>query len=68
MLIQAANDYNTAPSYALADELAHLHKPYLLKIYPPVGKTSEEGHNFLYLAIPKWEDDVFGFLDEHVKR
>ena len=68
MLIQAANDYNTAPRYALADELAHLHKPYLLKIYPPVGKTSEEGHNFLYLAIPKWEDDVFGFLDEHVKR
>jgi carboxymethylenebutenolidase len=68
MLIQAANDYNTAPSYALADELAHLHKPYLLKIYPPVGKTSEEGHNFLYLAMPKWEDDVFGFLDEHVKR
>jgi hypothetical protein len=42
MLIQAANDYNTAPSYALADELAHLHKPYLLKIYPPVGKTSED--------------------------
>jgi dipeptidyl aminopeptidase/acylaminoacyl peptidase len=68
MLIQAANDYSTAPSYALADELERLHKPHLLKIYPPVGKTSDDGHNFLYLAIPKWEADAFGFLDEYVKR
>jgi hypothetical protein len=69
MLIQAANDYySTAPSYALADELERLHKPYLLKICPPVGQTSEDGHNFLYLAIPEWEDDVFRFLDEHVRR
>ncbi|HEY7000701.1 MAG TPA: alpha/beta fold hydrolase [Candidatus Udaeobacter sp.] len=68
MLIQAANDYSTAPSYALADELERLHKPHLLKIYPPVGQTSEEGHNILYLAMSLWEDDVFKFLDEHVKR
>ena len=68
MLIQAPNDYSTAPSSALADELERLHKPHLLKIYPPVGKTAETGHNFLYLAMPQWEDDVFGFLDEHVKR
>lgn len=67
MLIQAANDYSTAPSYALADELERLHKPHLLKIYPAVGKTPEDGHNFLYLAIPQWEDDFFRFLDEHVK-
>jgi carboxymethylenebutenolidase len=68
MLIQAANDYSTAPGYALADELERLHKPHLLKIYQPVGQTSEDGHNFLYLAIPQWEDDVFRFLDECVKR
>jgi dienelactone hydrolase len=68
MLIQAANDYNTAPSDELADELRRLHKPYVLKIYPPVGRTADDGHNFLYLAIPQWEHDVFGFLDEHVKR
>jgi carboxymethylenebutenolidase len=68
MLIQAANDYSTASSYALADELEHRHKPHLLKIYPPAGRTSEDGHNFLYLAIPKWEDDVFRFLDKSVKR
>src|SRR5215472_8261071 len=67
MLIQAANDYSTAPSYALADELERRHKPHLLKIYPPVGKTSDDGHNFLYLGIPQWERDVFGFLDEYLK-
>ena len=67
MLIQAANDYSTAPSYALADELERLHKLHLLKIYPPVGQTADDGHNFLYLAIPQWEHDVFGFLDEYLK-
>jgi dipeptidyl aminopeptidase/acylaminoacyl peptidase len=68
MLIHAANDYSTAPGYALASELERLHKPHLLKVYPPVGRTSEDGHNFLYLAIPQWEHDVFEFLDEHVKQ
>jgi dienelactone hydrolase len=68
MLIHAANDYDTAPGRALAAELERLHKPHLLKIYPPVGQTSDDGHNVLYLAIPQWEPDVFKFLDEHVRR
>jgi carboxymethylenebutenolidase len=67
MLIQAANDYSTAPSYALADEQERVQKPHLRKIYPSVGRTSEDGHNFLYLAIPQWEHDVFRFLDEYLK-
>ena len=67
MLIQAANDYSTAPGRQLADELRGLHKSFLLKIYPPVGQTSDDGHNFLYLGIPQWEHDVFEFLDQHVK-
>jgi dienelactone hydrolase len=68
MLIQAANDYSTVPGQALANELTRLHKSHILKIYPPVGQTAEDGHNLLYLAIPRWEDDVFRFLDRHVKR
>jgi carboxymethylenebutenolidase len=68
MLVQAANDYSTAPSRELAGELRRLHKSYALKIYPPVGQTSDDGHNFLYIGIPQWEHDVFGFLDEHVMR
>jgi carboxymethylenebutenolidase len=68
MLIHAANDYDTTPGIAIAAELDRLHKPHLLKIYPPVGKSSDDGHNLLYLAIPEWEPDVFQFLDDNVKR
>ena len=68
MLIQAANDYSTAPGHALAEELARAGKPYVLKIYPPFGKRADEGHNFVYTDVTEWEDDVFGFLDAHVKR
>jgi carboxymethylenebutenolidase len=67
MLIQAANDYSTAPSQELAGELRRLHKSCVLKIYPPVGRRADDGHNFLYLAIPQWEHDVFNFLNAHVK-
>jgi dipeptidyl aminopeptidase/acylaminoacyl peptidase len=65
MLIHAENDYSTAPGRDLAAELERLHRPHVLKIYPAVGKTPDDGHNALYEAIPLWEADVFGFLDEH---
>jgi len=67
MLVQAANDYDTAPGTEMAAELTRLHKANVLKIYPAVGKTADEGHSFLYLAIPEWEPDVFQFLDANVK-
>jgi dienelactone hydrolase len=67
MLIHTANDYDTTPGRTLAAQLESLHKPNLLKIYPPVGQTGSEGHNFLYTNISLWESDVFGFLDEYVK-
>jgi hypothetical protein len=65
--VQATNDYSTAPSRALADELERLHKPHVLKIYPSVGQTADDGHNTVYIAIPVWEEDVFQFLDKYVK-
>jgi carboxymethylenebutenolidase len=68
MLIQAANDYSTAPGRALAEQLELLHKPHVLKLLPPVGQTHDDGHNALYEAVPQWEDDVFKFLDEYVRR
>ena len=68
MFIHTANDYDTTPGLTLAAQLDSLHKPNLLKIYPPVGQTPSEGHNFLYTNISLWESDVFGFLDEYVKR
>ena len=65
MLIHAENDYSTTAGRDLAAALEHLHKPHLLKIYPPVGKSAEDGHNALYEAIPVWQNDVFKFLDEY---
>jgi carboxymethylenebutenolidase len=67
MLIHSENDYATTAGHDLAGELEHLHKPYLLKLYPPVGLTADDGHNLLYEDIPAWEDDVFKFLDQHVR-
>jgi carboxymethylenebutenolidase len=68
MLTHAENDYGTTAGRAMADELERLHKPHLLKIYPAVGLTSDDGHGMLYEDIPAWEDDVFKFLDQYVKR
>ena len=68
MLTHAENDFGTTAGSALAAELKRLHKPYVLKIYPPVGLTPDDGHNNLYENIPAWESDVFEFLDQHVKQ
>jgi len=68
MLTHAENDVDTSPGRALAAELERLHKPYVLKIYPPVGLSQDDGHGMLYTDIPAWEDDVFKFLDQHVKQ
>ena len=67
MLIHAENDFSTAPGRALAGELQARHKPHVLKIYPKVGLTPEDGHGMLYEDIPAWEEDLFTFLDKHVK-
>ena len=68
MLTHAENDYDTSAGRALAEELDRLHKSCVLKIYPPVGLTQDDGHGMLYTDIPAWETDVFGFLDLHVKQ
>jgi carboxymethylenebutenolidase len=67
LLIHTTNDYSVAPGKALAAEFARLSKPYVLKMYPAVGQTTSDGHNFLYTDVALWEDDVFGFLDQNVR-
>jgi hypothetical protein len=66
MLIHAANDYDTAAGSALASRCQRVHKSCVLRIYPAVGKTADDGHNAVYQAIPLWEADVFNFLDANV--
>jgi len=67
MLLQAENDYSVLPGTAMANELSRLHKPHVLKIYPPVGRTPDDGHAAVYRAVDQWEDDVFRFLDTNLR-
>lgn len=64
--IHATNDYSLGSGKELDARLAQLGKPHRLKIYPPIGKTVEDGHGFMYLGVSTWEPDVFAFLDENV--
>jgi carboxymethylenebutenolidase len=67
-LIHAENDYSTNPGKALDARLAELRKVHRLKIYPPIGKTPDDGHDFPLNGVPIWEPDVFAFLDEHMRK
>lgn len=62
--IHAANDYSVNPGTALDARLAELGKPHTLKIYPPIGRTPDDGHDFPFSGIKIWEVDVFAFLDK----
>jgi dienelactone hydrolase len=66
--IHAANDYSLDPGKVLDARLAQLGKPHQLKIYPPIGRTPDDGHNFPLIGVSIWEPDVFAFLDEHMRR
>jgi len=66
--LHAANDYSTNPGKALDAELARQAKPHRLKIYPPVGLTPDDGHDFPNNSVAKWEPDVFAFLDPYMHR
>jgi dienelactone hydrolase len=68
LFIHTANDYSLAPGQALAAERRRLSKPFRLQIYPAVGSSASDGHNFLYTDVPVWERDVFAFLAEQLRR
>jgi dienelactone hydrolase len=66
--IHAANDLSIRPGQAMAAEMARLGKPHRVEIYPAVGRTKEEGHDFIHLRVASWESDLFGFLDRYMRR
>ena len=66
--LHAANDYSLNPGKELDARLAQLGKPHRLKIYPPIGRTADDGHNFPLLGVSIWEPDVFAFLDEYMRK
>jgi hypothetical protein len=36
-----------------------------MKIYPPYGKSPQQGHSFAYDGSSVWADDVFRFLEKY---
>jgi dienelactone hydrolase len=67
LFVYSTNDFSVAPGTALDAEMARLSKIRRLELFPPFGKTAEEGHGFVYLGAPHWERDVFSFLDDYMK-
>ena len=66
--IHAENDYSLSAGKVLDARREQLGKPHRLKIYPPIGHTVDDGHDFLHLGVNIWEPDVFAFLDEKMRR
>jgi carboxymethylenebutenolidase len=66
--IHAENDYSLSSGKVLDARRKEIGKPHRLKIYPPIGHTVEDGHDFLYQGVSIWEPDVFDFLDENMRR
>jgi carboxymethylenebutenolidase len=66
--IHAENDYSTGAGWALDAELTRLGKPHRLKIYPPVGRMPDDGHEFANNSVAVWEPEVFAFLDSYLRR
>jgi len=62
-LVQAGNDYSTAPTRELAAELARLGRPHQARVFPAFGLTPDEGHQFARDGALVWGDEVRAFLD-----
>jgi len=65
---QAENDYDLSPSRSLSAAMKDAGKEFEIKIYPPFGKSGEDGHTFAYLGTSVWNGDVFRFLDQHCRK
>jgi len=66
--IHAENDYSLSAGKVLDARREQMGKPHRLTIYPPIGHTVDEGHDFLHLGVSIWEPEVFAFLDENMRK
>jgi dienelactone hydrolase len=66
--IHAENDISLSSGKVLDARREQIGKPHRLQIYPPIGHTADDGHDFLHLGVNIWEPDVFAFLDENMRK
>ena len=65
--MQAENDFDTAPSRVLSEEMRRAGRPMRMKIFPATGTTALEGHGFCGGGPnPAWGPEVLEFLGEHM--
>jgi len=62
---QAENDYDVSPTTILSAAMRDAGKTADAKIYPPFGRSPQDGHTFGYFGSSVWSADVFRFLGEH---
>ncbi|MGD1029013.1 alpha/beta hydrolase family protein [Candidatus Binatus soli] len=67
LFFQAKNDYSIVPSETLYAAMRTVRKPAEIRIYPPYGNSTEDGHSFPYRGGGVWKDEVFRFLDANCK-
>jgi dipeptidyl aminopeptidase/acylaminoacyl peptidase len=65
LFFQAENDYDLAPSRTLSAAMKTAGKPFELRIFPPFGRSTIQGHTFGYFGGEIWGPEVFRFLDAH---
>jgi dienelactone hydrolase len=69
LLIQAANDYDLAPSRELTKEAKKQNADFQSKVYPAFGNSHQDGHGgFCTAATNVWGDDVLAFLEAHWRK
>lgn len=59
---QAENDYDLTPSKTLSAAMTGAQRSSVLKIFPPFGNTTPEGHSFGYYGAAIWGADVAAFI------
>jgi dienelactone hydrolase len=67
LFLQAENDFDLAPSTALADRCRARGHPHERHIFPPFGATEMEAHQIWIHAPYLWAPIVLPFLDRWVK-
>jgi len=67
LLLQPARDASLNPAKVLGEQASRLGKPFTVKVYPPAGPESEQGHCFGGAAgMHVWAEDAKAFLKANV--
>jgi pimeloyl-ACP methyl ester carboxylesterase len=67
LLLQPARDASLSPAKVLGEQASRLGKPFTVKVYPPAGPESEQGHCFGGASgMHVWAEEAKAFLKANV--